>query len=419
MTGGRWGMSAGWLVRVGGGLAGLKLFAGGIRGMQVGRIAAGSAVLATLSFAVSPARAVDVPSHGDVQRALEGIVEGGAPGVSAVIQGPHGSERFAAGLADVRRDVPISARDRFRVGSVTKAFTATVVLKLVAQGKIGLGDSVEKWLPGLVPNGDHITVRELLNHSSGLADYCSVPPSSLLCIPPPAEMARRWSPLQLVKIGTSARATFPPGQGWSYTNTGYVLLGMIVEKVTGKPLGAEYRSKILAPLGLHGTQFPTGTQMTRPYSHGYDVMSASNWPLDVTGTSPTIARSAGGIVSTPGDLARFMRALLGGRLLPPALMRQMRRATPGSLRGSAALEGGGIGSYGLGLVHYTWSHACGVWGHSGDFPGFHTMALSTSDGKRGAAIYVNSDALAAPGVIASLQAERLLACRMRFGRIGS
>jgi D-alanyl-D-alanine carboxypeptidase len=336
-----------------------------------------------------------------------------------VIQGPRGRERFAAGSADVRRDVPISARDRFRVGSVTKTFTATVMLKLVGQGKIGLGDSVEKWLPGLVPNGDQITVRELLNHTSGLADYCNVPPSSTLCIPPPAEMARRWSPRQLVAIGTSAPATFPPGQGWSYTNTGYVMLGMIIEKVTGKPISAEYRSKILAPIGLHRTQLSTGPRMTGPHSHGYDVMSASDWPLDVTETSPSIAWSAGGIVSTPDDLARFMRALLSGRLLAPALMREMKRATPGSLAGPSPLGGGGQGSYGLGLIHYTWSRACGVWGHTGDFPGYHTMALSTSNGRRGAAIYVNSDALAAPGALATLQAQRLLACRMRFGRTGS
>jgi D-alanyl-D-alanine carboxypeptidase len=336
-----------------------------------------------------------------------------------VIQGPHGTERFAAGSADVRRDVPISSRDRFRIGSVTKSFTATVVLKLVAQGKIGLGDSVQKWLPGLVPNGKHITVRELLNHTSGLADYCSVPPDSTLCTPSPAEMGHRWRPRLLVKIATSGQVTFPPGQGWSYTNTGYILLGLIVQKVTGKPLGAAYQSKIFGPVGLHATGFPTGTAIAGPHSQGYDVMSAPGWPADVTGTSPTIAWSAGGIVSSPSDLATFMRALLGGRLLAPRLMGQMKRATPGSLTGPSAFEGGGVGSYGLGLVHFTWSAACGVWGHLGDFPGFHTMALSTGDGTRGAAIYVNADSLAAPGALATLQAERLLACRMRFGRIGS
>jgi D-alanyl-D-alanine carboxypeptidase len=232
-------------------------------------------------------------------------------------------------------------------------------------------------------------------------------------------MARRWAPQQLVKIGVSAPPNFAPGKGWSYTNTGYVLLGMLVEKVRGEPLEAEYESEIFQPLGLHDTELPTGTAIPDPYSHGYDVMTASTWPGDVTATSPSIAWSAGGIVSSPGDLATFMRALVAGRLLPPALMREMKRPTPGSLAGPAALEGGGIGSYGLGLVYYTWSHACGAWGHSGDFPGFHTLAVATDDGKRGAAMYVNSDGLAPPGALASLEAERLLACRMRFARIGS
>jgi D-alanyl-D-alanine carboxypeptidase len=194
---------------------------------------------------------------------------------------------------------------------------------------------------------------------------------------------------------------------------------MILEKATGKSLRTQYESKIFGPLGLHATEFPTGLAMGRPYSRGYDVLTASTWPLDVTRTSPTIAGSAGGIVATPGDLATFMRALMGGRLLPPSLMRQMRHGAPGSLNGPTPFDGGGVGSYGLGLAHYTWSNACGVWGHSGDFPGYHTLALSTADGKRGAAIYVNSDALAPPGAIASLQAERLLGCRMRFGRIGA
>src|SRR5215203_6148824 len=234
--------------------------------------------------------------------------------------------------------------------------------------------------------------------------------------PPPGEMGHRWSPRRLVMIGASAPATFAPGQGWSYTNTGYVLLGMIVERATGKPIEAKYQSTIFGPLGLHATRLPTAVAMPAPYSRGYGVMGGSSWPSDVTATSPTIAWTAGGIVSTPGDLATFMRALLAGRLLPPAVLREMKLPTPGSLNGTTALEGGGIGSYGLGLVHYTWSHACGVWGHSGDFPGYHTLVLSSGDGKRGAAMYVNSDALAPPGALATLEAERLLACRMRFGR---
>jgi D-alanyl-D-alanine carboxypeptidase len=378
-----------------------------------------AAAWASLSLVTSQALAVDVPTRADVQRALERVVDGGAPGVTAVIRGPGGRERYSAGSANLRSGRPISPRDHGRNGSITKSFTATVVLQLAAEGKLGLEDSVQKWLPGVVPNGDRITVRQLLDHSSGIADYCSVPLDSTLCGPPPAQMARRWTPEELVAIGVGAPRTFPPGQGWSYTNTDYVLLGMIIERATGRTVGAEYKRRIFRPLGLDQTRFPTSTSMPRPFSRGYDVLAGGTWPRDVTATSPTIAGSAGAIVSTPGDLQTFMRALLRGRLVSRSLLAETKRPTPGSLDGPNALEGGGVGTYGLGLIHYTWSKACGVWGHTGAFPGYRSIAVSNRNGRRGAAMYITSEALAPPGAIAGLEAERLLACRMRFGRIGS
>jgi D-alanyl-D-alanine carboxypeptidase len=384
----------------------------------------GSAALVALCLLVTPAFAVSVPSRGDVQRALDRVVRDGVPGVTAVIHGPQGTERYSAGSANLRRDVPISARDAARVGSITKTFTAALVMKLVASGRLGLDDTVGRWLPGVVPNGDAITVRELVSMSSGLAEYCGIPQSPTLadlCTPPESQMSRRWTPRQLVDIGVSAPPLFAPGEGWAYSNTNFVLLGMIVRKATGHSLRAEYRTRILKPLGLDRTRFPRNLEVPNPHSHGYDVLSAGSLPRDVTRTSPTIAGSAGAMISTPHDLQKFMRALVGGRLLPPRLTREMRIPTAGSLHGtppSQPLEGGGVATYGLGLEHFTWSHACGVYGHSGDFPGFHALAVSTPNGRRGAAFYVNADALEPPGVIASLEAQRLVACRARFGHIG-
>jgi D-alanyl-D-alanine carboxypeptidase len=327
-------------------------------------------------------------------------------------------ERYSAGSANLRSGRPISPRDHGRVGSVTKSFTATLVLQLAAEGRLGLEDSVERWLPGVVPDGDRITVRQLLDHTSGIAEYCGVPDITL-CDSSNPDPARRWTPGELVAIGVGAPPTFSPGEGWSYTNTDYVLLGMIIERATGRTLGAEYERRIFRPLGLDETSFPTSTSMPRPVGHGYDVLAQGNWPTDVTATSPTIAGSAGAIVSTPGDLQTFMRALLRGRLVSRSLLREMKRPTPGSLDGAYALEGGGVGTYGLGLIHYTWSKACGVWGHTGAFPGYRTIAVSNRNGRRGAAMYITSEGLAPPGALAGLEAERLLACRMRFGRIGS
>ena len=383
-----------------------------------------TAVVAAL-FA-SSAQAVTAPTRADVQRAFDAVVATGVPGATGVIRGPHGIERYSAGEADVRRGEAISSRDHTRAGSITKAFTSAVILQLVAGGRLGLDDSVESLLPGVLPDGDQITVRQLLNMSSGLADYCSVPASPGgpdPCNPSPAERSRRWAPQELIDIGVSAPRTFAPGQGWAYTNTGYLLLGMIIERVTGNSLAAEYRQRIFRPLGLKDTQYaPETVAMPKPFSHGYDVLAAGSWPDDITAISPTIAGAAGGLVSTPDDIEKFMRAYLSGRLVPARLVREMKIATPGSLNGTAPsvpLEGGGVATYGLGLEHYTWSHGCGTFGHSGSIPGYHPYSFTTADGSRGAAMFLNADVLEPQGVIAANTVQRLVACRMRFGDIGA
>lgn len=390
-------------------------------------MAAVVAALTTLAAALlaPSAPAVTAPSRADVQRAFDQVVATGVPGAAGVIRGPHGIERYAAGDADVRRGEAISSRDHTRAGSITKAFTSTVILQLVAAGRFGLDDSVESLLPGVVPDGDQITVRQLLNMSSGLADYCSVPPSPGgpdPCNPTPGEPVL-WAPQQLIDIGLSAPRTFAPGQGWAYTNTGYLLLGMIIERVTGDSLAAEYRQRIFRPLALKHTQYaPETVAMPKPFSHGYDVLAAGSWPNDITEISPTLAGAAGAAVSTPDDLEKFIRAYLNGRLVPPRLVREMKIATPGSLNGTAPsipLEGGGVATYGLGLEHYTWSHGCGTFGHSGSIPGYHPYSFTTADGSRGAAMFLNADVLEPQGVIAANTVQRLVACRTRFGDIGA
>jgi D-alanyl-D-alanine carboxypeptidase len=372
------------------------------------------------------ALAVTAPTRADVQRAFDRVVAAGVPGATGVIRGPHGIERYSAGEADVRRGVAISSRDHTRAGSITKAFTSAVILQLVASGRFRLDDSVESLLPGALPDGGQITVRQLLNMSSGLADYCSVPASPGgpdPCNPSPEERSRRWAPQELIDIGVSAPRTFAPGQGWAYTNTGYLLLGMIIERVTGHSLAAEYRQRIFRPLGLKHTRYaPETLAMPKPFSHGYDVLAAGSWPDDVTRISPTIAGAAGAAVSTPDDLEKFIRAYLSGRLVPVRLVREMKIGTRGSLNGpppSMPLEGGGVGTYGLGLEHYTWSHSCGTFGHSGSIPGYHPWTFTTADGSRGAAMFLNADALEAQGVIAANTVQRLVACRMRFGDVGA
>ena len=390
---------------------------------------ASAVVLATalaIALLAPSALAVTAPTRADVQRAFDHVVATGVPGATGVIRGPHGIERYSAGEADVRRGVAISSRDHTRAGSITKAFTSAVILQLVASGRFGLDDSVESLLPGALPDGDQITVRQLLNMTSGLADYCSVPASPGgpdPCNPSRAERSHAWAPQELIDIGVSAPRTFAPGQGWAYTNTGYQLLGMIIERVTGASLAAEYQQRIFRPLGMKETRYaPDTVAMPRPFSRGYDVLAAGSWPDDITTISPTIAGAAGAAVSTPDDLETFIRAYLSGRLVPAPLVREMKVATPGSLNGtppSMPLEKGGVGTYGLGLEHYTWSHSCGTFGHSGSIPGYHPYSFTTADGSRGAAMFLNADVLEPQGVIAANEVQRLVACRMRFGDIGA
>ncbi len=347
------------------------------------------------------------------------MVRNGAPAVSAVIQGPGGRiERYSAGLANVRSGIPESTANDFRIGSVTKTFVATAILQLVADGKLKLTDTVQKWFPGLVPGGGQITIRELLNHTSGIADYCSLPKYPTLCSPRGSAMTKTWTQRQLVKLGATAPRPFKPGTDWQYSNTGYVLLGMIIERVTGQTLERTLQSRILRPLGLTRTEFPTTTAMPAPFSHGYDVSANGNWPLDLTFTTPTIAWGAGAMVSTVGNLATFMRAVLGGRLITRSLLAQMKQPTPNSLSGGKYSLGAEFGSYGYGLIHYTWGSACGVYGNTGDFPGYNTVALATANGSRGAALSITSDTLQTGPTIGFIEVEHLLACRMRFGHIG-
>jgi D-alanyl-D-alanine carboxypeptidase len=275
----------------------------------------------------------------------------------------------------------MQATDRFRVASVTKTFVATLVLRLAAQGRLKLGDSVERWLPGLVPAGGTITLRELLNHTSGLYNYTDDPTWKQEEITNPG---RRWSPRELVAFATAHPALFPTGTSWSYSNTNYILLGLVLEAVTGEPLGQELQEQLFQPLALRSTSFPTGTAIDGPYAHGYLGSGSGLVPpgtplVDVsTLVDPSELWAAGGIVSTGDNLTRFYAQLLKGRVLPRPQLKAMETA------------GGASHSYGLGLrLTFT---VCGeALGHDGDAPGYRNVVWATGNGRRVASIMVNID----------------------------
>jgi D-alanyl-D-alanine carboxypeptidase len=254
-----------------------------------------------------------------------------------------------------------------------------VVLLLAAEGRLSLDDSVQKWLPGVITGqGYHpaqITIRQLLQHTSGLRDYLSDPRFTNKQDPRPLE--RSWRPQQLVDI---ALRLGPPLHGWRYSNTNYILLGMIIQKVTGHSPITEIRRRILVPLGLLSTSFPlTSKQIPPPYAHGYFG------PLDVTNrVNPSVAWTAGAMISTVDDVARFYRALLTGRLLPPAQQRELLTTIPVHDTGELFPEDYGLGIY---RVHLP----CGTaWGHDGGYPGgFKTYAYTSPNGSRQAVLVYN------------------------------
>ncbi|MFF8813260.1 serine hydrolase domain-containing protein [Streptomyces pactum] len=323
-----------------------------------------------------PAAAPAAPP--DLGPGLRRLVERGpAPG-GAVLVVSGGRGRFAAaGVSDLATGRPVGRADHFRAGSLTKTFLATVVLQLVAEGRLGLDDPVEEHLPGLLRGPGHggrtVTIRQLLDHTSGLYDYTRDPALArrLFGAGFAAHRFDSHTPRGLVRIALAHPPVFgPPGGGWAYSNTDYTVLGLVVERVTGRGYAAEARRRIIEPLGLTGTSFP-GTRPTlpRPHGRGYAAGAAGGAPRDVTEFDPSSAGAAGELVSTLDDLARFHRALLGGELLPPSGLARMRDTGPSR------------GRYGMGLFPVTLP--CGrVWGHNGTINGSSVLLVGSASGDR-------------------------------------
>ncbi|MBB1245985.1 beta-lactamase family protein [Streptomyces durbertensis] len=326
------------------------------------------------------------------QDALDRIVAAGPPGAAATaLRGRH-TWNGTAGVADLDTSRPRTADDRFRAGSITKTLVATVLLQLEAEKRLDLDDSVEKWLPGLIRgkghHGRHITVRQLLQHTSGLPNYTEDKQIlRRLTTDFPERRYDTFRPEELVAVALGHKPDFRPGRGWKYSNTGYVVAGMVIEAVTGRPYAAEVKRRVLKPLGMKSTLLP-GRRTTLPdpavrhYSThvGPEPGTAVH---DVTEFSPTIAGAAGELVTTGGDITRFYRALLRGELLPPAQQRAMFKAVP--------VPGAPDHRYGLGVTSQRLSCGVTVWGHDGGIHGSASSAAGTRDGRKVLAFNVNGD----------------------------
>jgi D-alanyl-D-alanine carboxypeptidase len=311
-----------------------------------------------------------------LQQAMDGLVAAGVPGVVAVVRDGNRTISLTSGVSDLKSKAPIRATDRYRIASITKTFVATVVLQLAGEGKLSLDDSVQRWLPGLVPNGRKIMIRHLLGHRSGLYDFTQDPRVTKPYFS--GNFAYYWAPRKLVKISVQHKPATAPGAAFLYSATDYVLAGLIIQKATGKALAAELAQRIFKPLGLRQTTFDVSGQIAGAHSSGYYVLPNGQLQ-DVTGLSPSWYWGAGNIVSTANDVTRFYRALFSGRLLNPSLLREMVTTAPDQ-RGHL---------WGLGID--TSRLSCGrYWGHDGAAPGYDTIAYSTRDGRHQAVVYANS-----------------------------
>jgi D-alanyl-D-alanine carboxypeptidase len=356
------------------------------------RPARGFAALATvagvaLTLGAATANAADAPAttksarEAALRRSIDRLVAAGAPGAVALVREHGHTTRLAAGYANTRTKTRMRPSDRFRVGSVTKTFVATVILQLAGEGKLSLEDSVERWLPGEVPNGATITVRQLLTMTSGIFDYLDDGDDTVLTREV-ADPSVRWTPRELVAIATAHAPRFAPGSAWSYSNTGYILLGQIAEQAAQRPIADSLRERIFVPAGLHATSLESGPRIAGRHAHGYDALGDKT-VRDVSNLDQTWAWTAGAIVSNADDLARFYRALLGGRLLRPDLLATMRTTVP--------MGGGAPRGYAYGTGISTLPMPCGVaWGHDGSTPGYLTSVLNSRNAGRQVIILLNA-----------------------------
>ncbi|GHF58012.1 serine hydrolase [Kitasatospora xanthocidica] len=331
-------------------------------------VVVGTGVLTPVQATASAASRPDT-----VRQGLDALVRtDGVPAALATVRDRDGRTRhYTAGVGDLATGAKVPVDGQVRIGSNTKTFTAVVVLQLVGEGKVDLDALVDRYLPGLIRgegiDGGHITVRQLLQHTSGLADYEGL-------LDEPSLRDRYFEPRELLDLALAQKPVFAPGEKFGYSSTNYVLAGLLVQKVTGRPLAEEIDRRIVRHLGLRHTYFPAVGDRTirEPHPRGYRKDTPDGPLGDFTEMDPSAGWAAGQMISTGSDLNRFFSELLAGNLLPPAQLAQMRTTVPIGDTGAGA---------GLGILSRPLSCGGVYWGHGGDIPGYETRGGVTDDGR--------------------------------------
>lgn len=347
-------------------------------------------VVVLLGFLVAPVAAAKFRGapNSRLQKELTRIVESnaGPPGIAMLIDRGKHSEFFSAGVADVTNRRPPTPFEAFRIASVAKGFNSYLAAKLIGNGALTLDTTLRETIPGVLPEAEGVKLRELLQHTSGLPDYIRAPAFVEQLI---ADPARYFSPLQLTEFVRDEPLEFAPGSRYHYSDTDNIAAGMIEEEASGLSYDQLLQRRIFGPLKMRDSSLPTTVKMPRPFLHGYDVAPGEK-PEDVSELiNPAGAWASGGIVSTPVDMARFMR-----RYVPTVLATETVEGP--FYRGSSSPPGPGKNFAGLGLFRY--ETGCGnVYGHTGSFPGYRIFVASTSDGKRSVVFVANSQIVPGQG----------------------
>ncbi len=364
---------------------------------------AGTSASSSASSATAGSGTVTPLDQAALQAALdEGAQEFLLPGAVALLRTPSGTVTATYGTTERGGGTPVSLDDHVRIGSNTKTWTATVTLQLAQEGKLAVTDPVSKYRAG-VPNGDNITIEQLLNMRSGLYNYSETPQLNEALDNDPQ---RVWTPDELLTLAFENPPYFPPGEGYHYSNTNYVLLGLIAEKLDGKPLAEIYQERIFKPAGLTSTVFPElpDTSLPDPYSHGYfygtnmltindpalpeDMQAAAKngslAPADVTNNNPSWTWAAGGGISTANDLATWAEALADGKMLDQQMQQQRMASIQSSDPSNPTAAGYGWGIAKMGPMY----------GHTGELPGYNSFMGSDPENKVTLVVWANL----APGV---------------------
>ncbi|MFI1285587.1 serine hydrolase domain-containing protein [Streptomyces sp. NPDC020858] len=345
------------------------------------RLAAATALCgALLGASVQPAQAGadrNPPPGASLQQELRELVErpDGPPGVIAVLHDGDRARVYRAGVADVESGRPARATDHMRIASVAKAFSGAVALGLVDRGRLHLDATIGEVLPGQPTAWHQVTLRQLLNHTSGLSDYAASQGFLDIISEDPRH---RFDSRRLLEFVADEDLAFRPGSRYQYSNSDNIAVALMAEAATGRPYEELLRELVYEPLGLRATTLPQGYRLPAPFLHGYQIDPQAG-PVDVSeAVSASGAWAAGGIVSTPEDLTAFIRGYAGGALVSDRTRLQQFRFIPGALS-----QPPGPGRTEAGLAIYRYTTRCGtVYGHTGNTAGYTQLAAATADGRR-------------------------------------